>query len=199
MKKILTVILAASLMMAVSACGKNVSDGDAGKGVVQGGAAVDEQGNEIVGTTIDGAGAEVDMKKIEGTELKAESGKASGKIRDFEVSVGEAKTLETEVEGQNKKVVIVAFTFKNKSSQPAAFDNALKVTAMQGDTVLNAKPVSGIEGLNMRSGVEFVDPKKTNNVQKVFVLADDETPVTVTVSKPDEQDKESVTRTFNLK
>lgn len=199
MKKILTVILAASLMMAVSACGKNASDGDAGKGVVQGGAAVDEQGNEIVGTTIDGAGAEVDMKKIEGTELKAESGKASGKIRDFEVSVGEAKTLETEVEGQNKKVVIVAFTFKNKSSQPAAFDNALKVTAMQGDTVLNAKPVSGIEGLNMLSGVEFVDPKKTNNVQKVFVLADDETPVTVTVSKPDEQDEESVTRTFNLK
>lgn len=199
MKKILTVILAASLMMAVSACGKNASDGDAGKGVVQGGAAVDEQGNEIVGTTIDGAGAEVDMKKIEGTELKAESGKASGKIRDFEVSVGEAKTLETEVEGQNKKVVIVAFTFKNKSSQPAAFDNALKVTAMQGDTVLNAKPVIGIEGLNMLSGVEFVDPKKTNNVQKVFVLADDETPVTVTVSKPDEQDEESVTRTFNLK
>lgn len=199
MKKILTIILAMTMLAAASACGKKVSDGDAGQSVVQGGAAVDEKGNEIIGTTIDGAGAEVDMEKIDSPELKSDNSKAEGEIRSFEVSIDEAKVIEAEIEDKTRKAIVVSFTFKNNSSSPAAFDNALKVTASQEERVLNAKPVSGIEGINTRSGVEIIDSDKTNRVQKVYVLANEDLPVQISVTKPDEQDGEGVTKTFNLK
>ncbi len=200
MKKILTVMLAASLVLVMTACGKNkVSDGDAGQSVVQGGAAVDEKGNEITGTAIDGAGAEVDMEKIDGTELKSDSKETSGEIGNYEVSIDDAKMIEAEVEGENKKLVVVSFTFKNNSSKAVAFDNVLKVDAIQNDLALNAKPVSGVEGLNMRSGVEIIDSKKTNRVQKAYVITDEQTPVEISVYKADEDNSASISKTFNLK
>ena len=62
MKKILAIMAATMLVLSMAGCGNG---GDAGSAVIQGGAVADADGNEIKGSTIDGAGQEVDMDKIE--------------------------------------------------------------------------------------------------------------------------------------
>ena len=195
MKRICALMIALSIALMIGGCGSKVTKGDAGKAVVQGGASVDENGEEIVGTTIDGAGAEVDMDKIEGKALTGTNDSKTAKMGDYKVSVDDAKLTEAEVEGETRKLFVVTFTFKNGSKDNAAFDNVLTAKAYQGESELLAKSVSGVEGLNMRSGVEFIDPGRTTRVQKAYEVKDETTAVTVRVESAD---GEGIEKTFNL-
>lgn len=193
MKKILAIIAAMSLVLAMTACGKN----DAGSSVTQGGAAVDADGNEIKGTTIDGAGKEVDMDKIEGEELKADENadiNPKGDIGSYYVSVDEAKVFETE----ESKILVIAFTYENNSSEPAAFSNVFSVDVTQGDGKMMPAVVNK-DGINVLSGVEIIDPGQKTKVQKTYFITDEETPVEVMVYKYGEPSGDAVKKTFKLK
>ena len=118
MKKFLAIIAAMTLVLSMSACGNDDNLPS------QGGAAVDDEGNEIIGTSIDGAIDEVDMDKVEGTKLKLDkdaSSESKATIAGLDVSVGEAKLMDYE----DSKLLVLTFKFKNKTSQPVSFDTAV--------------------------------------------------------------------------
>lgn len=193
MKKLLAIIAAMSLVLAMTACGNT----DAGTSVTQGGAAVDADGNEIKGSTIDGAGKEVDMDKLEGQTLAIDENvdrKPKGDIGNYYVSIDEAKVVETE----ESKILVVAFTYENNSSEPAAFSNVFSVETTQNQ----AKVMPGVvnlDGINVLSGVEIIDPGQKTKVQKTYFLTDEENPVEVMVYKYGESTGDAVKKIFKLK
>ena len=195
MKKILAIIAAMSLVFSMSACGKKNND-DAGSSVTQGGVAVDADGNKIPGSTIDGAGKEVDMDKIEGEPLEIDENvdkKSKGDIGSYYVSIDEAKTM---VAGDSK-ILVVSFTFENKSNQPAAFSNVFSVDFTQNETKMTGVPIN-VDGVNVNSAVELIDPGKSTKVQRVRYISDEETPVQVSVYKYGEPAGDCVKKIFKL-
>lgn len=194
MKKLLAIIAAMSLVLAMTACGENV---DVGSSVTQGGAAVDEKGNEIPGTTIDGAGKEVDMNKVDGKTLESSPETATtskGEIGASYVSIDSAKLVETE----DSKILVVSFTYENNSSEAAAFSNRFTVDVTQQDIKMMPAVVN-MEGINVLSGVEVIDPGQKTKVQKTYFVTDEETPVNVFVQKYGMPEDGQVQKTFNLK
>lgn len=197
MKKIFAILLTAALAFSVTGCGNKNTD-DNFTQTSQGGASVDENGNAIAGTTIDGAGKEVDMKKVDGVELnsiKAEGVESEGAVGAYNVSIESAKLVDVE----NGKVLIVSFGFKNKSSEAVAFDNVMSVDALQGDTAVNASVITGYDGINILSAVELIESGKSTTVQKAYTLTDTETPVEIMVYKYAQPGGDKVVKTFNLK
>ena len=193
MKKILAILAAASLVLTMTACGNS---GDAGSLVTQGGAAVDEKGNEIPGTTIDGAGKEVEMKKVDGKTLNSDTSDrlSKGDIGANHVSIDSAKLVETE----DSKILVVSFTYENNSTEAAAFSNRFTVNATQNETKMMPAVVN-MEGINVLSGVEVIDPGKKTRVQKTYFVTDEETPVTVMVQKYGLPEDGQVEKVFLLK
>lgn len=193
MKKLLAILAAASLVLTMTACGNS---GDAGSSVTQGGAAVDEKGNEIPGTTIDGAGKEVDMKKVDGKTLNSDTSDrlSKGDIGANHVSIDSAKLVETE----DSKILVVSFTYENNSTEAAAFSNRFTVNATQNETKMMPAVVN-MEGINVLSGVEVIDPGKKTRVQKTYFVTDEETPVTVMVQKYGLPEDGQVEKVFLLK
>ncbi len=190
MERILAIIMAVSMALAISACGSNNE-------VTQGTASVDENGNMIVGTTIDGAGDEVDMKAVEGeklSEVKTEA-KTESKIGDYTVTIEDAKVIDKDGE----KLVVVSYTFKNKSGEPVAFDNVMVSDAKQGTNELVGAVVTGVEGINILSGVEIIESGKSTNVQKVYKLANEAEAVNISVYKYGAAEEGFIEKTFNLK
>lgn len=192
MKKIFAVILTASLAFAMAACDKKDT-------VVQGGPQLDESGNEIAGTAIDGAGKEADMDKLDGQylaegELK-KGVESKGKIAGYNVSIEDAKVIQTD----EQKVLVLSFKFKNNSSKAMAFDGMISVDVMQNQKEMLPTVVTGLDGLNVLSGTELIEPGKSTTVQKTFTVFDEETPVYVYAYKYGEADGESLAKMFNLK
>lgn len=192
MKKLFAVIIMASLAFAMTACNNKDT-------VTQGGAVVDESGKEIAGTAIDGAGKEANMSKLEGVTLsegyKEEGVESEGKIAGYGVSIEDAKVIETE----EQKVLVLSFKFKNNASKPMAFDNIISVDVMQNQKEMFPTVVTGLEGLNVLSGVEQIESGDTTTVQKTFTILDEETPVHVYAYKYGEAAGDSLAKTFNLK
>lgn len=199
MKKILAILTAASLVLAITACGgkKEKIKDDAGSSVTQGGVAVDADGNEIKGSTIDGAGKEVDMEKVEGEYLEADTTTpvtTKGDIGNYYASIDDAKIMTA----GDSKILVVSFTFKNNTSKPAAFSNVFSVEFTQNDTKMSGVPIN-VEGVNVNSAVELIDPGESTKVQRVRYISDEETPIRVTVSKYGEPEKGMIEKTFNQK
>ncbi len=193
MKKILAILAAASLVLSLAACGE---PSDAGSSVTQGGAAVDEKGNEIPGTTIDGAGKEVDMKKVDGKNLDSNSSAklAKGDIGANYVSIDSAKLVETE----ESKILVISFTYENNSTEAAAFSNRFTVDVTQNGAKMMPAVVN-MEGINVLSGVEVIDPGQKTRVQKTYFVTDEETPIDVMVQKYGLPEEGQVEKVFNLK
>ncbi len=194
MRKFLTILAATALMLSMAACGNN----DPSSSTEQGGATIDDNGNAVIGTTIDGASAEVDMDKVEGTELKLDkkaSGDTKAELGGLKVELGEAKIMDTE-EG---KLLILSFEFKNKTADPIGFDNIVEVEVSQNNSELRTTLVNGVEGINVRSGIELIDPGKSTVVQKAYPIFDSEAPVVVTAYKYGAPADDRITATFNLK
>ncbi len=192
MKKFLAIFAAMTLVLSMSACN---SDDNLPS---QGGAAVDEKGNEIIGTSIDGAIDEVDMDKVEGTELKLDkdaSGDTKATIAGLDVSVGEAKLMDND----GDKLLVVTFEFENKTSGPVSFDTVVDVDVTQNGSEIRTTLTNNIEGINVRSGIETVASGKSAVVQKTYPITDTESPVTVTAYKCNEPSSKGVGAVFNLK
>ncbi|MDD6563507.1 MAG: DUF5067 domain-containing protein, partial [Clostridiales bacterium] len=140
MKKFIAIFAVVALMLSASACGKkNKPDNSAAPTSVSdtrdGSAAVDDDGNEIKGTAVVGAGDEVDMKKVEGDKVKAEKRDdkpVSGTIAGLKVGIGDAKVMQTE----QSKIFVVTFDFKNTTGSPLAFDNIISVDVTQNGSKL---------------------------------------------------------------
>lgn len=193
MKKIIGIILTFSLALMITACGKADKPS-------QGGASLDDKGNEIAGTTIDGAGKEVDMDKVEGVELESidpnnEKVKDEGRIGNMQVSIEDAKVMTQD----DTKILVVSFGFKNLNTSDVAFDNLISVDVTQKGVSLMPTVIMGVEGINVLSGVELMPKGKETTVQKTFVLSDEETPVDVTVYKYGEAGGTTLMKAFNLK
>lgn len=192
MKKIFAIILTASLAFAMAACDKKDT-------VVQGGPSVDENGNEIAGTAVDGAGKEADIDKLDGQELKEGELKkgveSKGKIAGYNVSIDKAKIVETD----DQKVLVVSMSFKNNSSKPMSFDGIISVDVMQNQKEMLPTVVTGLDGINILSGTEVIEPGKSTTIQKTFTLFDEETPVYVYAYKYGEADGDNLAKIFNLK
>lgn len=193
MKKFIGIILTFSLALMITACGKADKPS-------QGGASLDDKGNEIAGTTIDGAGKEVDMDKVEGVELESidpnnEKVKDEGRIGNMQVSIEDAKVMTQD----DTKILVVSFGFKNLNTSDVAFDNLISVDVTQKGVSLMPTVIMGVEGINVLSGVELMPKGKETTVQKTFVLSDEETPVDVTVYKYGEAGGTTLMKAFNLK
>ncbi|MDD6564675.1 MAG: DUF5067 domain-containing protein [Clostridiales bacterium] len=207
MKKFIAIFAVAALMLSVSACGKkdntnNSVDGtpntEAVSDTSDGSAAVDDDGNEIKGTAVVGAGDEVDMKKVEGDKVKAEKRDdkpVSGTIAGLKVGIGDAKVMQTE----QSKIFVVTFDFKNTTGSPLAFDNIISVDVTQNGSKLMPTVITNMEGINILSGVEAIESGKSTTVQKTYILSDDTTPVEVTAYKYAEASGDSLNAVFNLK
>lgn len=192
MKKFLAIIAAMTLVLSMSACGNDDNLPS------QGGAAVDDEGNEIIGTSIDGAIDEVDMDKVEGTKLKLDkdaSSESKATIAGLDVSVGEAKLMDYE----DSKLLVLTFKFKNKTSQPVSFDTAVDVDVTQNDKEIRTTLTNNIEGINVRSGIETVASGKSAVIQKTYPITDTDAPVTVVAYKCNEPSSDGITAVFNLK
>lgn len=203
MKKFIAIFAVVALMLSASACGKkNKPDNSAAPTSVSdtsdGSAAVDDDGNEIKGTAVVGAGDEVDMKKVEGDKVKAEKRDdkpVSGTIAGLKVGIGDAKVMQTE----QSKIFVVTFNFKNTTGSPLAFDNIISVDVTQNGSKLMPTVITNMEGINILSGVEAIEPDKSTTVQKTYILSDDTTPVEVTAYKYAEASGDSLNAVFNLK
>ncbi len=193
MKKFIGIFLTLSLALMITACGSKDKPS-------QGGASLDDKGNEIAGTTIDGAGKEVDMDKFEGVELESvdsdnEKVNDEGRIGNMEVSIEDAKVMTQD----DTKILVISFDFKNLNSSDMAFDNLISVDVTQAGISLMPTVVTGVKGINVLSGVELIPKGKETTVQKTFVLSDEETPVDVTVYKYGETGGTTLMKAFNLK
>lgn len=203
MKKFIAIFAVVALMLSASACGKkDKTDNSATPTSVSdtsdGSAAVDENGNEIKGTAVVGAGDEVDMKKVEGDKVKAEkkdNEPVSGTIAGLKVGIGDAKVMQTE----QSKIFVVTFDFKNTTSSPLAFDNIISVDVTQNGSKLMPTVITNMEGINILSGVEAIESGKSTTVQKTYILSDDTTPVEVRAYKYAESSGDSLNAVFNLK
>jgi predicted small lipoprotein YifL len=203
MKKFIAIFAVVALMLSASACGKkNKPDNSAAPTSVSdtsdGSAAVDDDGNEIKGTAVVGAGDEVDMKKVEGDKVKAEkrdNEPVSGTIAGLKVGIGDAKVMQTE----QSKIFVVTFDFKNTTGSPLAFDNIISVDVTQNGSKLMPTVITNMEGINILSGVEAIESGKSTTVQKTYILSDDTTPVEVTAYKYAEASGDSLNAVFNLK
>ena len=203
MKKFIAIFAVVALMLSASACGKkDKTDNSATPTSVSdtsdGSAAVDENGNEIKGTAVVGAGDEVDMKKVEGDKVKAEkkdNEPVSGTIAGLKVGIGDAKVMQTE----QSKIFVVTFDFKNTTGSPLAFDNIISVDVTQNGSKLMPTVITNMEGINILSGVEAIESGKSTTVQKTYILSDDTTPVEVRAYKYAESSGDSLNAVFNLK
>ena len=203
MKMFIAIFAVVALMLSASACGKkDKTDNSATPTSVSdtsdGSAAVDENGNEIKGTAVVGAGDEVDMKKVEGDKVKAEkkdNEPVSGTIAGLKVGIGDAKVMQTE----QSKIFVVTFDFKNTTSSPLAFDNIISVDVTQNGSKLMPTVITNMEGINILSGVEAIESGKSTTVQKTYILSDDTTPVEVRAYKYAESSGDSLNAVFNLK
>ena len=191
MKKILWITASALIIaMSASGCGKtNTSNNTPAENDVQ-------QQIENYGKN---ASDNVDMKKIDGIELKAAEPegdvKDDGKIGAYEVSVDDAKMIDY----QDSKVLLVSFEFKNNSSAAVNFSGVTSVDAVQGESPLPPVVVTGVEGFDSSTLAQNVEKGKKIKVQRAYKLADETTPVTVTVQAFDTVNNEGmVSKTFNI-
>lgn len=189
MKKFLALLLVLVMAISISGCGKDEVTQDTGL--------VDENGNVVAGTTIEGAGQEVNLDAVEGDTLTVAESDSEDKLTadSYVVSIDEAKAIDY----NDQKNIVVTFTFKNKGKEAVAFDNIMVADVYQGDKTLIGNVVQGVEGINILSAVERIEKGDTTTVQKVFKLLDEETPVRVVVYEYSNMGANFISKTFNLK
>lgn len=209
MKKIITIALASLLLVSAAGCanttGNNVkstvkpqTDASAGyeNGETQNGT-VDENGNIVAGTA-DFSPEQVDMSKVEGTELKSNSDSSSvkGTVGTADVEIKDAKLIEY----NGEDVAVVSFKYKNNSDTEMPFTGSLKVEALQDGNTLTPTVVTGIEGITMMSMTENVAKGEEITVQMAFRLRDKNHPLEVNVSEffVNENSTEGLTKVFGF-
>ena len=138
----------------------------------------------------------VDMDKIEGTELELEED-AKKDFDGYEVEIEDAvKTKDAD----GSDVVVVELEFKNKTSLPTKFSSVLSITASQEEKQIPFALTYEAEGYEILALAQDVDTNEKIKVQRAFKLVSDSEPVTISVRKTDTiGGSEPLTATFNLK
>lgn len=194
MKKTFLIISALIVSMSLASCGaKNAKKQDTNTAPE---GSVEQQLADFGKNASDN----VDMNKIEGEDLtaaeNAEGTESKGDLGVYEVSIDDAKV----VDYNDKKVVLVSFSFKNNSSSDINFAGAMSVEAIQGESVLAPAVVTGVEGFDSTTLAQNVSKGEKIKVQRAYNLADGETPVTFYVDAFDKTVSDAtVEKTFNLK
>lgn len=203
--------MAAMLAMSMAACGNNTDDAASGTNApaAESTAAADaaSAAPDAAATdsapqatlAVEGAADEVDMSKVEGTELKETTSEdnaleSSGEIGNFKVSIEDAKVFDYE----GSKVIAISYEFESNNSTPTSFDSIMTTEVTQDGNALAPIVVIGVEGLNTNSAMEQVEAGKKVTLQKTFVLRDNETDVNVVVHKYEEPEGASVSKAFSL-
>ncbi len=123
-----------------------------------------------------------------------------GTIGDFKVSIDAAEVIQSK---NNKKSVMVSYSFTNNSSKKVKFANVLSAEAYQNDTACSQADIA--DGpTDIENMITEVKPGETKKVYEAYVLQDD-SDVTVRVSKAGQTEQEEqndttmITRTFKVK
>jgi len=154
-----------------------------------------EQVKEELDNFAKDADKNADTKKIEGSELKAE-GDSKHDFSGFETEI--KKAVKTQDKDGNP-VLVVEFSFKNRTSAVTKFASAMNVTAIQGERELPVALTYEAEGYESMTIAQDVDTNQTITVQKAYKLVSDSDAVAVTVRRADAAGgNDSITRTFNL-
>lgn len=195
--KLLVLIAALALAVTAVGCGPKADKNDAETGSNK--TAQTEQGetSDVSDNYAEGASNNVNMKKIDGEDLSAESseGNDSATLEESAVSIEDAKR----VEADGKNLIIISYKFTNKSDNAESFMSIMKSDAFQdGMSMSHALTATEIEGFEPNSTAERIEPGKTITVQEAYVLANETSPVEVIVQEFHSESGVSVTKTFNL-
>lgn len=211
MKKGLLLFLAAlTALSMVTACGnKTNSDNkantssEATENVKETDGATEEKQSE--GLSVEGAEKEVNMNKVEGTKLKDaapedSSLEAKGEIANCDITIDDTKIIDytDTITGEQMKVAVVSFKFKNNNSSPNSFDGLISVDATQGGNNMVPVVVVGVEGVNTNSAMSSVETNKSITVQKTYKLNDETTDINITAYKYGESSGNSISKAFKL-
>lgn len=206
-KKIMAIAAIMAIAMSFSGCGKkedtgsNIVDKEANTTtatLAPGTTAAPktaEQAQEELDNFAKDADKNADMDKIAGTPIKGEGEVTKGDLGGFDVEILDAILAD----GENSKVLIVEYEFKNNTSAPANFASVISAEAFQNDAPLaNAVTFSaeGYEVLTIAQNLEYGDKIK---VQNAYVVQDPTVPVTVEVMKHENfGGSQLLSKTFNL-
>lgn len=180
MKKKISILMAALLVAAsVAGCGQKTTENTETKNDTN---ATQTDVSENYGTA-DYTPDQVDMKKVNGDELKSSGDKKdySGELGDVEVTIEDARVIDYD----GVPVAIVSFKYKNNSSTPTPFTGKLSVNAYQDDAKLQSLVVTGVEGVTMLALSENVEKGDTITVQTAYRLNDTSTPLDIEVTEFD--------------
>lgn len=210
LKKGLLILIAAMLSLSMAACGDNNDDNSASSGSgTQAENTASSSGGEASAETdgtpmptaapMEDASKYVNMNKVDGvklddTDAENDTLDDSGEIDGFKISIDEAKVIDYEGE----KVIIVSYEFENKTSSPRTFASMMETEVTQGGVNLASTVVSGVEGVNTNSAIEYVDTNDSITLQGAYILRDEQSDVNVVVHKYGEPAGASISKAFKL-
>ena len=168
-KKLIIAALAAVFALSAAGCAQKADNGDS-----QNGAARTETPQEDNVSYSEN----VDMDKVDGTEASSSSDKDEfdGKLTKANITIEDAKVIDYE----DEKVAVISFKYKNTADEKQQFTSSLRARAYQNGAELRPVVVNGVEGIDLMSQTEYVDPGKTITVQQTYRL-EDESEMTVEV------------------
>lgn len=208
MKKIIVLISAAALIVSMAGCKKDethnsqITDSSTSSASSEPGASnppkTEEQIQEELDNFAKDADKNVNMDKLGGEKLKgeSESGSDKGDLGGYEVAIKDAVTVASD----NSNVIIIEFTFKNKTSEDTNFAGVIDVKAEQNNAYLPTAVTFSAEGYDVLTQAQTVKYNDTIKVQKAFILDNTDNPVIINVKKNDNiGGSEVISKTFNLK
>ena len=197
-KRLIITVAALILAMSVAGCGQKTSNTNTPQSTnaADASGAYENNGTQKSGEDVVYS-EQVDMDKVEGEAAKSDSDKKeyNGDLGNVEVTIEDAKLINYE----DEEVAVVSFRYKNNSDQAMPFTSKLNVEAYQNDSKLPPAVVSGVEGVELLSMAENVNPGDTITVQKAFKLRD-KSPMTVEVREfvMDENSSDGLVKVFNF-
>lgn len=166
MKKRITALISA-LALSIAAAGCSKKNSDAPSQITDGAKQITE-----------GATQNIDMNKISDNIITGEGGDVYADLGGYGVSIGDAVVDETD----DGKVLVVEFSFVNRTSAPTNFAGIVEVLAFQGDKRLPTAATYSAEGYDVMAQAQDVNTDNFITVQKAYFLSNDE-PVSIQVSK----------------
>ena len=153
-----------------------------------------EQVKEELDNFAKDADKNADTKKIEGNELSGD-GNAKNDFSGYETEI--KKAVKTQDKDGNP-VLVVEFSFKNRTSVITKFASVINVTAMQGERELPVALTYEAEGYEPMTIAQDVDTNQTITVQKAYKIVSGD-PITITARRSDATGgNDSISKTFNM-
>lgn len=201
-KKILLVSAALALMLACVGCApkddaSNIVDKTSGtaSSAVSTSDSESKEVREALDTFADGADENADMSKIEGVLIAGEGDNTKGDLDGYEVEILDAVLAD----GENSKVFVIEFEFKNNTSQEVNFSSVISANVYQDGKKLPVAPTFSAEGYEILTVAQNIKHGEKIKVQKAYTVNDTTLPITVEVSKHENVGGSAyISKTFDL-